>query len=33
MIPNTLKFKTGRDIGNDPIISELIRTFEIQRPV
>ena len=33
MISNTLKFKSGKDIGSDPIISELIRSFEFQRPV
>ncbi|MCG8069891.1 MAG: hypothetical protein JAY84_18765 [Candidatus Thiodiazotropha taylori] len=33
MISNTLKFKNGEKIGSDPIISELIRSFEFQRPV
>ena len=33
MISNTLKFKSGTNIGSDPIISELIKAFEIQRPV
>ena len=33
MISNTLKFKNGAKIGSDPIISELIRSFEFQRPV
>ena len=33
MISNTLKFKTGNRIGSDPVLSELIRSFELQRPV
>ena len=33
MISNTLKFKSGINIGFDPIISELIKSFEMQRPV
>ena len=33
MISNTLKFKFVTNIGSDPIISELIKTFEIQRPI
>ena len=33
MISNTLKFKSGTNIGSDPIISELIKVFEIQRPI
>lgn len=33
MISNTLKFKSGKNIGSDPIISELIKSFEFQRPV
>ena len=32
-ISNTLKFKSGYDIGSHPIISELIKSFENQRPV
>lgn len=32
-ISNTLKFKSDVNIGSDPIISELIRSFELQRPV
>ena len=32
MISNTLKFKTGNRIGSNPV-SELIRLFELQRPV
>ena len=31
VISNTLKFKSGAKIGLDPIISELIKAFEIQR--
>ena len=31
MIPNTLKFKT--DNGSNPVLSELIRSFELQLPV
>ena len=33
MISNTLKFKSGTNIGSDPIISELIKAFKIQRPI
>ena len=33
MISNTFKFKTGKRIGSDPVLSELIRSFELQRPV
>ena len=32
-ISNTLKFKSGQNIGSDPIISELIKYMELQRPV
>ena len=32
MISNTL-FKTGNRIGSNPVLSELIRSFELQRPV
>ena len=33
MISNTLKFKTGYRIGFNHVLSELIRSFELQRPV
>ena len=33
IISNTLKFKSGTNIGLDPIISWLIKAFEIQRPI
>ena len=33
MISNTLKFKTGNRIRSNPILSESIRSFELQRPV
>ena len=33
MISNTLKFKTGNRIGSNPVLSELIRSFELQCPV
>ena len=33
MISNTVKFKTGYRIGSYPVLSELIRSFELQRPV
>ena len=33
MISNTLKFKTGNRVGYIPVLSELIRSFELQRPV
>ena len=32
-ISNTLKFKTGYDFGSHPVLSELIKSFAIQRPV
>ena len=32
-ISNTLKFKFGQNVGSDPIISELIKSMELQRPV
>ena len=32
-VSNTLKFKSDNNIGSDPIISELIKSFELQRPV
>ena len=32
-ISNTLKFKSGQNIGSDPIISELIKYMELQRPI
>ena len=32
-ISNTLKFKSGQNIGSDPIIFELIKYMELQRPV
>ena len=32
-ISNTLKFKSGQNIGSDPIVSELIKYMELQRPV
>ena len=32
-ISNTLKFKSGQNIGSDLIISELIKYMELQRPV
>ena len=32
-ISNTLKFKTGNRIGSNPVLSELIWSFELQRPV
>ena len=32
-ISNTLKFKSDNNIGSDPVISELIKSFELQRPV
>ena len=31
LISNTLKFKTGNRIGSNPVLSELIRSFELQR--
>ena len=33
MISNTLKFKTGNRVGSNPVLSELIRSFVLQRPV
>ena len=33
MISNTLKFKAGNRIGSNPVLSELIRSFELQPPV
>ena len=33
MISHTLKFKTGNRIGSNPVLSELIRSFELQSPV
>ena len=33
MISNTLKFKMGNRIGSNPVLSELIRSFELHRPV
>ena len=33
MISNTLKFKTGNRVGSNPVLSELIRSFELQCPV
>ena len=30
MISNTLKFKTGYRIGSNPVLSEFIRSFELQ---
>ena len=33
MISNTLRFKSGVNVGSDPIISELMKAFELQRPV
>ena len=33
MISNTLKFKTGNRIGSNPVLSELMRSFKLQRPV
>ena len=33
MISNTFKFKTGNRIGSNPVLSELVRSFELQRPV
>ncbi|MCG7878355.1 MAG: site-specific integrase [Candidatus Thiodiazotropha taylori] len=33
MISNTLKFSSYFDIGNDPVLSELIKSFQTQRPV
>ena len=33
MISNTLKFKTGNRIGSNRVLSEITRSFELQRPV
>ena len=33
MISNTLKSKTGNRVGSNPVFSELIRSFELQRSV
>ena len=33
MISNTFKFKSGNRIGSNPVLSELIRSFELQHPV
>ena len=33
MISNTLKFKTGNRVGSHPVLSELFRSFALQRPV
>ena len=33
VISNTLKFKTGNRVGSNPVLSELIRSFELQFPV
>ena len=33
MISNTFKFKTGNRIGSNLVLSELIRSFESQRPI
>ena len=33
MISNTLKFKSDTNVGSDPIISELTKALELQRPV
>ena len=33
MISNTLIFKTGNGVGSNPVLSESIRSFELQRPV
>ena len=33
MISNTLKFSSNLDIENDPVLSELIKSFNMQRPV
>ena len=33
MISNTLKFKTGNRVRSNPVLSELIRSFELQHPV
>ena len=33
MLSNTLKFKGGESIGSNPFLSELIRSFELDKPV
>ena len=33
MISNTLEYNTGNRIGSNPVLSELIRSFELQCPV
>ena len=33
MISNTLKFKTGNRIRSNPVLSDLIRSFDLQHPV
>ena len=33
MLSNTLKFHRGSSIGTDPYLSEMIRSFELSRPV
>ena len=33
MISNNLKFSSNINIGIDPILSELIKSFQMQRPV
>ena len=33
MLSNTLKFKGGESIGSNPFLSELMRSFELERPV
>ena len=33
MISNTLKFRSKMNMGKHPIISQLIKSFQIQRPV
>ena len=33
MLSNTLKFKGGESIGSNPFLSELIHSFELDRPI
>ena len=33
MLSNTLKFKGGESIGSNPFLSELMRSFELEKPV
>ena len=33
MISDTLKLKSGNRIGSNPVLYELIRSFELQYPV